>query len=110
MLISKVNDRYSFELQQTDGQWSLGHEPSPVDLVRNPSGIMSVLYKGRSYEAVLEKIDRSKKELVLRIDGQKYTVHIQEPMDQLLHSMGLDLSANKKLEPIKAPMPGMILR
>lgn len=110
MLISKVNDRYTFQLQQTDGQWTVGHEPSPVDLVKNPSGVMSVLYKGKSYEAVLEKIDRSQKTLTLRVAGQKYSVKIEEPMDQLLHSMGLDLSATKKLEPVKAPMPGMILR
>lgn len=71
---------------------------------------MSVLYKGKSYEAVLEKIDRSQKTLTLRVAGQKYSVKIEEPMDQLLHSMGLDLSATKKLEPVKAPMPGMILR
>lgn len=110
MLISKVNDRYTFQIQQTDGQWTVGNDSAPIDLVRNSSGIMSVLYKGKSYEAVLEETDRSKKTLTLRVAGQLYTVQIEEPMDQLLHSMGLDLSAAKKMESIKAPMPGMILR
>lgn len=110
MLISKVNDRYTFQLQQTDGQWTVGSEPAPIDLVKSASGVMSVLYKGKSYEAILEKIDRSKKLVTLRVAGQKYDVQIEEPMDQLLHSMGLDLSATKKVESVKAPMPGMILR
>ena len=37
-------------------------------------------------------------------------LQIKEPIDQLLASMGLDMAAMKKAEPVKAPMPGMILR
>jgi biotin carboxyl carrier protein len=57
-----------------------------------------------------ENVDTSTKEVVLRIGGQRYTVAIQEPIDQLLHRMGLDLSAVKKVESVKAPMPGMVLK
>jgi len=110
MLETTVNGRYTFRLRQEDGQWMIGDTSTPVDLVRQANGTMSILHKGKSYEAVVENVDKTTKEVMLRIGGQRYTVAIQEPIDQLLHSMGLDLKAVKKVEAVKAPMPGMILK
>jgi biotin carboxyl carrier protein len=110
MLETTVNGRYNFRLSHDDGEWTIGDVPAPVDIARQANGLLSILHKGKSYEAVLEKVDKAAKEVVLRIAGQRYTVAIQEPIDQLLHSMGLDLKAAKKAESVKAPMPGMILR
>lgn len=79
-------------------------------MVTNADGIISILHKGKSYTALVERVDRTTKEVVLRVNGQSYSVAITEPIDALLQSMGLDLKANKKAEPVKAPMPGMILK
>ncbi len=110
MLETTVNGRFNFNLRQEDGGWAIGENLFPVDIIRQKNGVLSMLHKGRSYEAVVESVDRTTKEVVLRIDGQRYTVAIKEPIDQLLHSMGLDLKAVKKVESVKAPMPGMILK
>jgi len=110
MLETTVNGNHTFRLRQEDGQWMIGDTPTPVDMVRESNGLISILHKGRSYEAIVENIDKSTKEVTLRIGGQRYNVAIQEPIDQLLHSMGLDLTAVKKVESVKAPMPGMILK
>ena len=44
------------------------------------------------------------------MDGQVYKTAIKEPIDQLLANMGLDMKALKKAEPVKAPMPGLVLK
>ena len=44
------------------------------------------------------------------MNGQLYKTNIQEPIDMLLKNMGMDLSAAQKVEPVKAPMPGMVLK
>ena len=72
--------------------------------------MVSVLLNGRSYTAIVDKVDRKSKELTLRIDGQIYKTTIKEPIDLLLSQMGLDLKAMQKAEPVKAPMPGMVLK
>jgi biotin carboxyl carrier protein len=110
MLQTTVNGSFSFNIRQEDNQWMIGENPVPLDIVRQPGAVWSILHKGRSYEAVIEKLDRESKVVVLKVNGQRYSVAIREPIDQLLKSMGLDLAAAKKVEAIKAPMPGMILK
>lgn len=110
MLQTTVNGNLSFSIRQEDNQWMIGETPVPLDIEKQPGSVWSILHKGKSYEAVVEKLDRQTKEVVLKINGQRYAVAIQEPIDQLLKSMGLDLAATKKVEAIKAPMPGMILK
>ncbi len=110
MLQTIVNGKHSFSIRQEDGRWVVGEEPAPIDISRAAGGILSVLHRGKSFEAIVESVDKASKEVNLRINGQRYTVAIQELIDQLLHEMGLDIAATKKIEPIKAPMPGMVLK
>ena len=110
MLQAIVNEKNSYSVEQTDGQWFLNGAPVDLDIQAQPNGLISVLYNQRSYTAVVEKIDHTAKELTLRIDGQPYKIEIREAIDQLLSSMGMDLKAMQKIEPVKAPMPGMVLK
>ena len=110
MFQTTVNGKHRFDIREEDGHWMIGEEAVAVDIVKNSQGIISILHKGRSYEAIIEKIDKASKEVCMVIDGQRYNVAISEPIDQLLHEMGLDTAVSKKAEPIKAPMPGMVLK
>jgi biotin carboxyl carrier protein len=110
MLQITVNERNSFSVIQEEGQWFLNDTQVDWDAQIQPNGLISILYNNKSYTAIVEKTDLKNKELVLRINGQTHKVAIKEPIDQLLSSMGLDLKAMQKVEPVKAPMPGMILK
>ncbi|MFN4247722.1 MAG: biotin/lipoyl-containing protein [Flavipsychrobacter sp.] len=110
MLQTTINNKSNFAVEQVDGQWMINDTPAALDIQVQPNGLISVLLDNKSYTATVEKVDTKSKELVLKIDGQPYTVAIKEPIDQLLSSMGLDLKAMQKIEPVKAPMPGMVLK
>lgn len=110
MLQTTINNKSNFAVDQIDGQWIINDTPAALDIQVQPNGLISVLLDNKSYTSTVEKVDTKTKELVLKIDGQPYTVAIKEPIDQLLSSMGLDLKAMQKIEPVKAPMPGMILK
>ncbi|HYD22578.1 MAG TPA: acetyl-CoA carboxylase biotin carboxyl carrier protein subunit [Flavipsychrobacter sp.] len=110
MLQIKVNNKNSYSVTKEDEKWLINGNVADFDVQPQPNGLLSILYNGKSYTAMVEKVDRKAKELVLRIKGQSHTLRIQEPIDQLLASMGLDMAAMKKAEPVKAPMPGMILK
>jgi len=110
MLQTTINNKTDYAVTQQDGQWMLNDTPAALDIQVQPNGLISVLLDNKSYTATVEKVDTKAKELVLKIDGQPYTVAIKEPIDQLLSSMGLDLKSMQKVEPVKAPMPGMILK
>jgi biotin carboxyl carrier protein len=110
MLELTVNDKNTFSVTSDDGHLVLNNTPADWDASWQPNGLISVLYKGKSYTAILENTDRKNKEVSVRVEGQLYKTSIKEPIDLLLSNMGMDLKAMQKAEPIKAPMPGMVLK
>ena len=110
MLDVSVNNKSNFSITKEDGQWMLNDTAANADISRQPNGLVSVLLNGRSYTAIIEKTDRKNKEVTLRVNGQLYKTTIKEPIDLLLSKMGLDLKSMQKAEPVKAPMPGMVLK
>ncbi len=80
------------------------------DLERLPDGTFSILANGKSYTAVVERIDRVAKVMDIRVNNNCYTLSIEEPIDQLLNKMGMNMKQTKKAESVKAPMPGLILK
>ncbi len=110
MLHLTVNDRSSHDAAHADGTWTLDGPPADFHVQPGPDGLLSVLLNGTSHTALIDSVDARAKTVRLRIDGVPYTVSVEEPLDRLLKSMGLDAAATAKAEPVKAPMPGMILR
>jgi biotin carboxyl carrier protein len=110
MLEITVNEKNTFSVVSENGQSLINNTPALWDAQLQPNGLISILYNNKSYTALVENIDKKKKELTLRVNGQSYKISVKEPIDQLLSSMGMDLKAMQKVEPVKAPMPGMILK
>jgi len=110
MLQITVNNNNTLDVEKLDGQWAINDIPASWDAQRQPNGLISVLYNGKSFTAIVETVDIKNKTLSFRINGQRHTVTVKEPIDQLLSSMGMDLKSLQKVEPVKAPMPGMVLK
>lgn len=111
MLQATVNEKNLYNIAQTeDGTWLLNDKQVKWDMKPLPNGLISILYNDKSFTAFVESVDKKSKELKLNVEGQAYTVSIKEPIDQLLSSMGMDMKALQKADPIKAPMPGMVLK
>lgn len=68
-----------------------------------------ILCKGNSYNVDLLKINREEKTLVIKINGSRFNLSIADKYDALLKSLGMDNLSSKKINDVKAPMPGMVL-
>lgn len=110
MLQLTVNETNTYSITQEDGQVAINNTPAAWDASWQPNGLISVLFNGKSYTAVVESVDRKNKEISLKVNGQLYKTTIKEPIDLLLSNMGMDLKSMQKAEPVKAPMPGMVLK
>ncbi len=110
MLQATVNDKDTFSIKQEDGKFLISDVAVEWDAAWQSNGLISILYNGKSYTAIIESTDRKTKEVILRVNGQQYKISIQEPIDLLLKNMGMDLRSMQKAEPVKAPMPGMVLK
>lgn len=110
MLQITVNEDRSFSVGQEGSDWVIDGEKVNCDIQPQPNGLISILLNNKSYTATVEGIDRNAKEVTVSVNGSLHTLAISEPMDRLLASMGMDLKAMQKAEPVKAPMPGMVLK
>lgn len=79
------------------------------DLIRINDHQYHLLHGNKSYNVDLIRLNPEEKSMTIRINSVKFNLTLRDKYDELLHSLGLDNLAAKKLNDIKAPMPGMVL-
>ncbi len=110
MLQVTVNEKKTYNIDRKNDTIEINGNSATPDISFQPNGLISVLLNNKSYTAIIESVDTKAKSVSLRVNGQLYTTTIQEPIDLLLSNMGLDLKSMQKAEPVKAPMPGLVLK
>ena len=80
------------------------------DLMKISSYQYHILHNNKSYNIDVVKLNAEEKSIVLKVNSVRFTLQLKDKYDELLHSLGLDNLAAKKVNDIKAPMPGMVLR
>lgn len=80
-----------------------------ADIIPIKDGLYHVLKNNQSYTLELVKTMPDEKKMVVKINNTSYTLDIKDKYDDLLHSLGLDNLTVKKVNDVKAPMPGMVL-
>ncbi|HEV7230972.1 MAG TPA: biotin/lipoyl-containing protein [Bacteroidia bacterium] len=88
---------------------SLNNQPFLLDSIRVKEGSFHVIKNNRSYNIEIVKSDPETKSFVLSVNGNKYTLQVKDKYDELLKSLGLDNLNSKKINELKAPMPGLVL-
>lgn len=106
----KFSDAQELSVAIDQGQVSVNDHQIDWDAVSLPNASYTIIADNKSYTASVVAVDRAKKTLSLSVNNNIYDIQIQEPIDILLSKMGLDISKMQKIEPIKAPMPGLILK
>lgn len=96
-----VNGQHAFEVLPIDA--------SRLDMISEQDGHFHILHDGQSWHAELEHADFSNRQLIFRINGNKYAVHIADEYEQLIRQLGLHLGGQQKQNTVKAPMPGLVL-
>jgi biotin carboxyl carrier protein len=110
MIKTTVNGDIPFAINTNDGTLTCNGEPVSWSAPQLPAGNYSIMLDGRSYVAQVVKVDKEAKTVTISIDQQEYEVAIEEPIDQLLADMGIKDAMTRKVNDIKAPMPGLVLK
>ena len=113
MYTVKVNGNSEFktELHQQNGILSgiLNGLEFSADIIKIREGVYHLVKDNLSYNLEIVKHLPEEKQLVVKVNNTTYVLNIKDKYDDLLHSLGLDSLASKKVNDIKAPMPGMVL-
>lgn len=114
MYTIKVNNTKEFKTElhkqhQNTVSGSLNGQEFSADIIKVRDGVYHLLRDHISYNLEIVKHIPEEKKMVVKINNTSYTLDIKDKYDDLLHSLGLDNLATKKVNDIKAPMPGMVL-
>lgn len=80
------------------------------DFIRISDFEYHLIYNNKSYNLEVIKLNAEEKTMVVKINSVKFDLQLKDKYDELLHNLGLDSLATKKVNDIKAPMPGMVLK
>lgn len=96
-----VNESREYEFRSSDIE--------KLDLLKRSASKFHIISKNKSFYAELERADFNKREYIININSNSYTVKISNEIDQLIKEMGFIIGSSVKTNSIKAPMPGIIL-
>lgn len=103
-----VSDDISFEIKQLEDQWLIGDNIFDGDVVRISENLYHVIWKNRSFNVEVIESNVAEKTFKLLINGNLYETSVKDQFDLLLEGLGMQATAVKKINNLKAPMPGLI--
>jgi biotin carboxyl carrier protein len=103
-----VSNKNEYDIQPFGESLLVNGEEMKPDLVKISDTRYHLILNHKSYRINIldEKTD---KELVVEVNGNKYEINIKDRFDLLLHDLGMDTALTAKVDFIKAPMPGLVI-
>jgi biotin carboxyl carrier protein len=110
MITAKVNDNQQFEIDIKSNNITLNGEAITPDWTFIGENKYHAIINNQSLTIELGGVDETGKQMSILVNGVKYQVDLQNQFDALLKKLGMDKLAAGKVNNIKAPMPGLVLR
>lgn len=110
MLTLKVNELTEFTLKKDNSSLLLNGEEMKMDWIKIGADKYHAIINDQSLTIELTDKDEKGKILSIVINGITYRVNVENELDQLLKKLGMDKMASDKVNSVKAPMPGLVLR
>jgi biotin carboxyl carrier protein len=95
-----VNEQETFELDPKT--WD------DLDIQQVKDGTFHILQAGRSITATVLQADYVQKAFSIRIGSNVYQLQVKDRFDLLAEQLGFGAAGAKKLDVLKAPMPGLV--
>lgn len=110
MLKIKVNGGKELTMDLSGKVMMMDGKQESLDTVKIGPDKYHVLFQDGSY--TIELLDRNEtgKELTVAVNGKKQVLALQDEYDELLHRLGMDKMSSGKMNEVKAPMPGLVLK
>jgi len=101
MYKAKVNASYEFDVNQ--------EAVDQLDAVETSTNKYHILQNNGSIKANIVSSDFNKKTYSVNVNNNTYDVVLNDALDQQIAALGFEIGATKKVNDVKAPMPGLIL-
>lgn len=98
----------SFEVDINGEDITLNGKAFSWDITKTGDRHFHILKDHKSYN--VEVLQHEPQSITLRINGEKIEVNTKDKLDLLLERLGMDKILDDKINDVKAPMPGLILK
>jgi biotin carboxyl carrier protein len=110
MLKVKVNNKKEYNVVfENPTKGTIDGKSFEWDVIEVKNGSFHILKNHKSYNLEVIKADAAEKTFLVSVNGNKYQLDVKDKFDELLKSLGFDNLNAKKVNEIKAPMPGLVL-
>ena|SRR2546428_9108808 len=110
MLKATINKKNTLDLIISKDTIVIDGTTFDANFSEHTTGMFNVISNDRSHNAQIIEVDRENKTAVILVNDNKYSVQIKDKFDELLHSLGMDNLNAHKMNDLKAPMPGLVLK
>lgn len=110
MITLKVNNGTAISVDFNKEEVTLNGQTVASDWAFIAPHKYHVIFNHQSYTLELIGKDETGKQLTMMVNGQKQVVAIEDQYDALLKQLGMDKMVTSKVNEVKAPMPGLVLR
>jgi len=105
----KVDNKYDFNFEKTQGVWQLEGKDIAFDMIELGKSTFHVIKDNKSYTVEIVNHNVTEKSFQIKVNQTIYSLSVKDKYDELLHQLGLDKAMVTKVSNIKAPMPGLVL-
>ena len=109
---AKINNNASVEFsprERTPLKGNISSEKFEIEIIQQKDNELLISRDGKKHIARLLAIDSENKTITIKIDGDRFEVKLTDEYDVLLQSLGMDAASTKKVNELKAPMPGVVV-
>ena len=109
MFKANIQDRI-YTITGSDKDTFMDGKVVTADFYEYKRGKFHIIIDNHSYTAEILSSDNETKTSIIKVGNSTITVVLKDRYDELLHEIGIDVIIEKKVNDIKAPMPGMVLQ
>lgn len=106
----KVNGNQEYAIDKQSEGFVVNGETVELDIVNLGNDAHHILYNGQSYRIRVIEVNAEEKKITIRVNGRDYNLEVKDRFDLLLNQLGMSNLNNAKVNDIKAPMPGLVLK
>lgn len=110
MFTATVNNKYSHQIHADKNTLVLDGTEFTADFSEISKHKLHIIHQHKTYSTEIVSINHSEKIVEVNVNGRNYSVQLKDQYDALLKQLGMDNLLSAKLNDVKAPMPGLVLR
>ena len=111
MYKATVKDKNTFqvELDHKNQKVRIDDKNEVFEIFREHKNILQVLKNNKTFSILILKYNPKEKTATIKVNENRYEISLKDKYDELLIKLGFDTNSQKKVNTVKAPMPGMVL-